>query len=194
METPMAPPSPGGVAIGALKQAAKHKRKYDAVLTLEDPKARHWERLRFHSNPCPDHLILSFEDCDDEAFGFATMLPDQMDRVLAFGRRHAQGSLLVHCLHGIGRSTACALAIVADRMGPGREADAVAAVLALRPHATPNLVAVGLADAALGLNGALDAALAASEADNPVKLSARKARHDLATDMPHLFAKRMPAG
>lgn len=186
----LATATPGGIVVASLAQARRHKRRFDAVMTLEDPKARNADRLRFTQQPAPPHLVLSFEDADSESFGYATMERHQMDEVLAFGRRFADASLLVHCFHGVGRSAACALAIIADRAGPGQEAASVLDLFALRPQATPNLIAVAHADAALERDGALIAALADHEALDPSFTMRRERRMRFATENASLYAMR----
>jgi predicted protein tyrosine phosphatase len=187
---PMPAAAPGGIVVASLAQARRHKRRFDAVMTLEDPKARSGDRLRFTNHPAPAHLVLAFEDCDSESFGYATMEPRQVDEVLVFGRLHADRSLLVHCFHGVGRSAACALAILADRAGPGKEAACVIELFAIRPEATPNLIAVALADAALDRNGALVEALARHEAGDPSFAIRRARRMRFAAENPSLYATR----
>lgn len=183
------PPAPGALTVSSLNQAKKHKRSFDAVLTIEDPKAKFGDQLRFTNAPHP-HLVMTFEDADLESYGYATATADDVSKALAFAREHAQGSLLVHCYHGIGRSAAIAIAILADRNGPGSEAAAVAAILGQRPHMTPNLVVIAHADALLGLDGALIAAIDASEAADPAKAKARAARHTFAIGNPGLYARK----
>jgi len=178
MSTPLAPATPGCVSVGSFTQAAKHKKKFDAILTLQDPGARISAQLVFMSGPVPARLVLEFEDFDHADRNVVVATRDQIAQVIAFGRTHAAGSLLVHCVHGIGRSVACALAILADRAGPGNEATAVARVFALRPNAAPNLVAVAIADDLLGSNGALIAALREWEAASPGMAVRRANRMD----------------
>lgn len=80
--------------------------------------------------------------------------------------RQQEGPIVVHCTAGVSRSPAIVLAILADRMGPGHEAEAVAALFAHGPsHPNPGIVA--LADTALGRNGALIDALEAHQAAQP---------------------------
>jgi len=59
-------PAPGDVVVGSLSQARKHKRRFDAVITLEDPACRPANRLRFTRRPSLPHLVLAFEDVDDD--------------------------------------------------------------------------------------------------------------------------------
>lgn len=188
---PMRAPTPGGIVVSSLTQAKKHKRKFDAVLTLEDPKAPVHDRLRLGGPDDPAHLVLRFEDVDRTDLGHAVAEREQVSRAIEFGRANAEGSLLVHCFHGVGRSAACALAIIADREGPGNEAQAVRTLIEIRPEATPNLVAVGLADAILDRGEALVRALDDFERNTPSKVRARATRDEFATKNAHLYARRV---
>lgn len=188
---PMRTPTPGGVVVASLTQAKKHKRKFDAVLTLEDPKAPVHDRLRLGGPDDPAHLVLSFEDIDRTDLGRAVPEREQIAQAIQFGRTNAEGSLLVHCFHGVGRSAACALAIIADREGPGNETQAVRTLIDIRPEATPNLVAVALADAILDRGGALVRALDDFERSTPSKVRARATRDEFATRNAHLYARKV---
>lgn len=148
MESILLPPSPGCVAVGSLSQAKRHKRRYDAMITLEDPRARPADRLRFTNKPAPDQLVLAFEDVDSTDLGLAVATEAQVAQALAFAARFEQGSLLVHCFHGVGRSAAIALAILSVRLG--NEDDALDHLLDQRPAATPNLAVLAHADRLLG--------------------------------------------
>ena len=181
-------PAPSDVVVGSLSQARKHKRRFDAVITLEDPACRPSNRLRFTRHPAPAHLVLAFEDVDDDTLGVRVATRDQVADALAFARVHATGSLLVHCFHGLGRSAATALAIFADRLGPGAERAALDQLLAIRSEATPNLVIVKLADDILGRRGDLIATVAAWEAATPGLTEKRKARLQMVRSSPQLYS------
>ena len=88
-----------------------------------------------------------------------------------------------------GRSAAIALAVIADRLGPGAEREALDRLLAVRPEATPNLVVVELADRILQRSGHLVEALAAWEATIPRLKVVRAARLKLAQTHPELYAR-----
>ena len=75
----------------------------------------------------------------EAAFAFIDTLP-------------ADAHLVIHCLRGIGRSTALTLGILGRYMEPEQ---AAAALHALRPEAKPNRHVVGLCDTVLGLKGKL---------------------------------------
>lgn len=146
------------LVVSSKNWARKHKREFDAVITIEDPNTH--GGVRFNRHPHPDHLVLRFVDIDypapapyDIDHRFRVAEPHHIQQAIEFGR--GRESLLVHCQVGIGRSTAIALAILADGYGHGREQEALQALLAVRPQAVPNLCVVGLADALLERGGAL---------------------------------------
>lgn len=174
--------------VAGLSQAQRHKRRFNAVITLEDPACRPGIRLRFHRKPAPAHLVLAFEDVDDETLGVRVATRDQVGEALAFARAHAADALLVHCFHGVGRSAAVALAILADRAGPGGEQAALDRLLAIRPEATPNLVVVKLADKILGRDGSLAATLAAWESATPGLAKKRAARLQMVRSNPQAYS------
>lgn len=70
------------------------------------------------------------------------------------------------------------------------ESEAIAALFALRPTATPNLIAIAHADSALGRNGALIAALRAHEDVTPGFSALRARRHRYALENPSQYAMR----
>lgn len=77
--------------------------------------------------------------------------------LLSFLRQwDGRGPLLAHCFAGVSRSTAVAL--VAHAMRSGDPAASAAALRRAVPYALPNRHIVALADAALGLGGALNRA------------------------------------
>lgn len=176
MSTPIAPPTPGSLSVGSLAQASRFKRRFDAIISLQDPRAKTRGILVFNKGPIPPRLVVACEDFDFDDRGVVVATEVQVADIIAFGRDHAAGSLLVHCMHGIGRSAAAALAILADRAGPGAEASAYAQLLALRPESSPNLVMVAHADRLLGRNGALIAAVHDAEQATPAKLQRRANR------------------
>jgi predicted protein tyrosine phosphatase len=160
--------------VSGLNWALRHKRAFSAVLTLEDPDAP--AGVRFHRHPSPRHLVLRFVDLDSPPPATYASMPifrmaDRADieQALQFARAvdPERERLLVHCHVGIGRSTAVALAIIADRLGRGREDAAVAELLRIRPQAVPNLHVLALADEILGRDGALVRIVREWERDRP---------------------------
>jgi predicted protein tyrosine phosphatase len=63
--------------------------------------------------------------------------------------------LLVHCMMGISRFAAIALATLNFHAGPGHEAACFVALRRIRPSACPNPMMIHFADSILGRNGAL---------------------------------------
>ncbi len=180
---------PGTVMVLGLSQARKRKRQFDAVITLEDPACRPASRLRFHRHPSPAHLVLAFEDVDDDSLGIRVATPEQVAEALEFATRYTEAALLVHCFHGVGRSAAIALAIIADRLGAGQEPAAISKLLTIQPDATPNLVVVGHADQILGRQGGLIAAVERWEVNSPGLNEKREARRTFALANPGLYAR-----
>lgn len=146
----------GMICIAGLTWAQRHKREFDAVLTIEDPGSKR-KSLRFHRTPHPDHLILRFYDLDypipDPYHRPWMRLATREDVVAALAFAQNRTRLLIHCRAGVSRSTAIALAILTDRLQDPRAA--LAAVIELRAIAVPNRHITALADDVLGCAGKL---------------------------------------
>lgn len=177
------------IKVASLSTATKIKRRFDAVLTAEDPGMRNG--LRFHSHPHPDHLVLKFEDVDDPVPGIA--LPDirHVEAAVAFGREHASGSVLVHCKAGVARSSALALALISDRLGSGFEREAVTFLLATRPVAVPNLLVLEMADRVLGRGGRLEEAWLEVERSQAKYAEHRALKRKVLERNPAMYARPM---
>lgn len=175
------------IAIVSLNRAKRMKRGYDAVLTIEDPRAKN--PLRFHRRPHPDHLVLRFEDVDDDLRPkIAAASDDQVRSAIDFGRCHASGRLLIHCFAGVSRSTAIGLAIIADRLGAGRESEAVEHLLRVSPTAKPNLHVLRRADVLLKRRGRLFENWMKVEMSDPGYAHYRNQKRDALTRFHQLFA------
>lgn len=166
------------LVVSGYNWARRHKRDFAAVITCEDPDK--FRGLRFWREPHPDHLVLRFVDLDtpappphDTELRFRLATRAQVEDAIAFGRDRA--NLLVHCQVGVARSTAIALAILADRLGAGQEQAALDALLAVRPEAVPNLHVVALADDVLGRDGRLLATVVAWDQGLPDNQTRRRA-------------------
>lgn len=138
--------------IAPLKEAREIAHQFDAVITIEHPGFE--DGLRLSTN----QLVLVFEDLDIEEQDSPSAA--DVRAAIEFARRFADGRLLVHCQAGQARSPAIALAILADRLGPGAEEQAVAALLRIRaddPQRTfgPNLEVLRHADELLDRGGKL---------------------------------------
>ena len=114
-------------------------------------------------------LRLEFADADVETAEAPCATADDIRRLVGFAATvaTAPGKTLIHCQAGISRSTAAAYIVLAVILGPGREAEALEAMLAAAPLASPNRWMVQLADDALGRGGRLLAALSATPVADP---------------------------
>ena len=109
-----------------------------------------------------NHLFLGFNDIVEPMDGFVQVTPTQVagfvDFVTAWDRARP---MVIHCWAGISRSTAGGF-VAACALMPEIEEAAIARVLRARsPSATPNGRIVALADALLGRDGRMVAAIRA---------------------------------
>ena len=106
------------------------------------------------------HLVM--HDIAEPRDGMVAPSPGHVAAILDFGRRWSREKpLLIHCFAGISRSTAAAY-VIAAALQPGRDEAALAAELRrLAPSATPNPLIVAHADALLGRQGRMIAAIRA---------------------------------
>ena len=109
----------------------------------------------------PDrHLSLSMNDIVEAADGHILPGEAHVERLVAFVRAwEREQPILFHCWAGISRSTAAAY-VSACALWPDRcERDIAAALRRASPSATPNPRLVALADAHLGRDGRMIAAI-----------------------------------
>lgn len=154
-----AAPEPASVRVLPFREAFLDAPAFGAVITAEDVEAS--PRLRLA--PGRPQLVLAFDDLDFDDGETPVATRPHVEAALAFAGSHEAEALLVHCQAGQCRSPALALAILAHRLGPGREAEAVEQLLAVRPQSAANLLVLSLADEVLGRGGALEAAWQAHE-------------------------------
>ncbi len=106
------------------------------------------------------HLQLDVHDIETEMEGFNACCDERMGKILTFVKAWDRSTpILIHCWAGISRSTATAY-ITACVHNP--DADEFIIAKALReasPTASPNRRFVALADAALGRDGRMNAAI-----------------------------------
>ncbi len=109
-----------------------------------------------------ERLRLAFHDIAEPREGLIAPSAATISDLLAFaGAWDGARPLLLHCYAGVSRSTAAAF-ILACHFAPGRdEAELAHALRSLSPSATPNPLMVYLADAALGREGRMIAAVQA---------------------------------
>jgi predicted protein tyrosine phosphatase len=129
------------------------------ILGILDPGTPQPEGYVHH----PEALRDEFRFYDIVANEGSRTMPGEADvaAILKVGEKLAAQPvrhLLVHCFAGVSRSTASAVALMAQR-NPGRPADIFAALGDIRPKAWPNTVMVAHADRLLGMGGTLVEAL-----------------------------------
>jgi predicted protein tyrosine phosphatase len=122
----------------------------DHVLTLVSPDAE---------NPPPSapRTLLRFNDIVEARPGL--VMPSAADIAAILALRETP-TLLIHCHAGVSRSTAAAYILACAVRPKGEEAILAAQLRAASPEATPNILMVALADAALERGGAMSAAVA----------------------------------
>ena len=125
---------------------------YDGVITIEDTNTE--EPLRISGNN-PLQLVLRFDDISHPIDDFVMPAASHILSAIQFTQKWKQPSLLIHCRAGMSRSPAVSLAIIADKLGSGREVDAVNALLKIVPLCTPNRYLVELIDGTLERSGHL---------------------------------------
>lgn len=106
------------------------------------------------------HLQLDVHDIEADTEGLDACCDARMSRIIEFvGHWDRRAPILIHCWAGISRSTATAY-ITACVHNPNVDERTIAdALRAASPTATPNRRFIALADAALGRNGRMSAAI-----------------------------------
>jgi predicted protein tyrosine phosphatase len=106
------------------------------------------------------HLVVALSDIVVEAPGHTLPNESHVENLLDFVRKWDQAEpLLIHCWAGVSRSTAAAF-IAACALRPDRDEALIArAVRTNSPTATPNPRLIAIADAKLGRNGRMVAAI-----------------------------------
>ena len=119
---------------------------YDGVITIEDTTIE--EPFRVEDNG-PQQLVLRFDDISVPMDGYVEPDESHIHAALAFAYKIAKdtgGSILIHCHAGISRSSAIALAIIAQRLGRGKEKEAVNQLEMINPNCRPNKSLVWMTD------------------------------------------------
>lgn len=142
----------GLLAVKSLKDARTGWIGFDGVITIEDAKFPDGFRVPPSG---PKQVVFQFDDTDRIGGKAQAPTVDQVRAIITYARTFLSKRLLVHCLQGQSRSAAAALAILADRLGSGKEEQAVQALIAICPLAVCNRVVLNYADQLLQRNGAL---------------------------------------
>ena len=125
---------------------------YDGIITIEDTTIR--EPFRVQTDE-PKQLILQFDDINKPMDDYIIPQMSHIKRALEFADKIEDGSLLIHCHAGISRSSAIALAVIAKRLGSGKEEEAVNTLEHINPNCRPNKSIVEMNDELLERNGKL---------------------------------------
>lgn len=117
---------------------------------------------RPESVPVAHHLYVGVSDIEEPMDGHVHPAAEHIEEFLGFVRAWDRARpLVIHCYAGVSRSTAAAFT-AACALDPGRdEAEIARELRAASPTATPNRRMVALADAILGRDGRMVAAVAA---------------------------------
>lgn len=144
-----------GIVITSLHEARQKYVHFDGVISIVNKKSKNALRVEEGRQT---QIILEFDDVDHIDNHHKIVTSSDVSDALNFASGFVGKRLLVHCLAGRCRSTAIALAIIAERMGAGREEEAVEALRLLRPTAAPNMLVMDHADRLLDRGGRLKAA------------------------------------
>ena len=122
---------------------------YDGIITIENSTIE--DPLRVDCSP-PEQLVLRFDDICEPIDDFIEPQAIHVQRALLFADRIGDGSLLVHCHAGISRSSAIGLAIIAKKLGTGKELESVEMLEKINPYSYPNKSLVLMTDEILDRN------------------------------------------
>jgi predicted protein tyrosine phosphatase len=112
--------------------------------------------------PETNHLFLRMHDISMPAEGFVAPEADHVQNLIHFVQGWDRAApMVVHCWAGISRSTAAAFVSVCALRPERDESDIAWAIRHASPTATPNIRIVTLADAMLGREGRMVAAVEA---------------------------------
>lgn len=141
-----------------LPEVVSHAGARDVVSLLRE----HYELERPPGILPERHLRLGFNDISEAREGLVLVQQEQVEQLLQFVRRwDRQAPLVIHCFAGVSRSTAAAFASACALRPEVEEAEWAQRLRAASPTATPNARLVALADALLGREGRMIAAIAA---------------------------------
>ena len=115
------------------------------------------------------HLRIGVHDIAEPAEGAVAPCVDHISEIIAFAKGWDRAQpFLVHCWAGISRSTAAAYIMMCDIQGSGKEAEIARDLRFRAPHAHPNRLMIRHADALMGREGRMIAAVEAMGAGRPV--------------------------
>ena len=125
------------------------------VVSILDPD--HPDPVAFRRYPSHRRFLYRFDDVVRARDGVVAPAVANVHAILDLGREMAGDPvdhMLIHCHAGVSRSTAAAI-ILMVRDNPGREAEAFAELLRIRPRSWPNALMLAIADEVLQRDGAI---------------------------------------
>lgn len=149
------------ITIASFTEACELLRKpeqFEHVISINDPHEHPPELVFLHSANA-HVLVTHFRDIVEPLRNHpeAPSLGN-MRGIISFGRSiRTDERVLVHCGAGLSRSPAAALALLASRKPrtPDGADEAIAELLEIRPHCSPNPIMTAHADELLGFGGDL---------------------------------------
>lgn len=140
----------GEITVSSRDFARQNYKDFGAVITIGDPG---YSQFVVPEDSGIKQLILEFDDAISMRGSSKLVTFEHLERAIEFAREHRDVPLLVHCGAGERRSPATALAILADRLGPGREDDAIAYMFEIYKDIEPNTRVIEIADHVLDRGG-----------------------------------------
>jgi len=157
--------TPFMITVCGLEELAGHAdRQVSHVLSILDPDQPEPEAYGAYGEHA--RLELKFHDIIEETPGFRAPQPEDVAKMLEFGRdilrdpenlRH----LLVHCHMGISRSTAAMALLLAQALPDAPASEVMAHIVRIREKAWPNLRILIFGEEQLGRKGELSSAAGA---------------------------------
>lgn len=127
------------------------RSRFKYLISIGDPEEGPPRNYDLFDGP---KLRLEFDDVSKMSDGATLASPVDIENVIRFCHR-IDGPVLIHCYAGISRSAAVACILVAMKLGPGREDEALHEVHVVKPSVYPNKHILNLADQLLDRRGKL---------------------------------------
>lgn len=141
----------GLIDVVSLAEAQYSHPQHDAIITIEDPDCSFGLRVKNGMS----QLVLAFNDVTKLDRHWTAPSLEHVTQAIDFARGHKDSKLLIHCAAGVSRSPAIALTVIADRLGAGRETEAVEYLFSTFASIEPNERVVACADRVLERDRAL---------------------------------------
>lgn len=142
--------------VSLLGEVVRESGACDVISLLRE----HYELERPPGIAPERHLRLGFNDITEAREGQVLVQEEQMARLIAYvSGWDRQAPLVIHCLAGVSRSTGAAFASACALRPDITEMDWALRLRAASPTASPNARLVALADALLGRQGRMIAAI-----------------------------------